>query len=184
MTPTIHAAILLLQAEPGLVETLQSIATAQTVIAVGVSILIVLGIVTSVMFAWTLRNVIRFMRVIRKDLAPRTEPLLEQATRLAESANDIVDSVRQEAESVRETVEELNQRVRTAADAAEQRVRKLAAVLEVVQEEAESLLIEAAATARGAHVAARALRGEEDEDADRAAPETDEAADAGERQAS
>lgn len=184
MTPDIHAATVLLQTEPELADALARIATAETVIAVGVTILIVLGIMTTVMVGWTLRQVIRVLRTIRTEFAPRTEPLLEQATRLAENANGIVDSVREEADNLRDTVEELNRRVRGAADAAEQRVRKLGAVLDVVQEEAESLLIEAAATARGANAAARALRGELDEDEGGAEPAAREETDTAERQAS
>ena len=155
MTPI--AAVALAQS-PELSAAMDRIATAETVIAVGVTVLIVLGIVVSVMFAWTLRVTTKLLNAVRHDLAPRTEPLLEQTTRLAERANELVDGLREEADTVRETVDEINRRIRQATDVAEQRVRKLAAVLEVVQEEAEKLLIEAAATARGAHAAARALR--------------------------
>jgi hypothetical protein len=55
-------------------------------------------------------------------------------------------------------VEDVNGRLRQATDAAEERLRRLATVLDVVQAEAEDMMLDATATARGVHEAAAALR--------------------------
>jgi hypothetical protein len=58
-----------------------------------------------------------------------------------------------------DTVNDLNRSLRKASGAAEERVRDFAAVLDVVQEEAEQILLDSAATARGLHATAESLRG-------------------------
>jgi hypothetical protein len=75
--------------------------------------------------------------------------------------NDVAgmtDNVRRKVDDVLHTVEELRRSVERARAATEERVRPLHAVLDVVQEEAEDLLLDAAATAHGVHETARVLR--------------------------
>jgi hypothetical protein len=59
---------------------------------------------------------------------------------------------------VMDTVHDVNRSMRRAAEATEARVRDFAAVLQVVQEEAEQILLDTAATARGLHATAESLR--------------------------
>jgi hypothetical protein len=56
------------------------------------------------------------------------------------------------------TVEDLSNRLRTGVDAVEDRVRRFGAVVDVVQTEAEELMLDAASTARGVHTAASMIR--------------------------
>ena len=58
------------------------------------------------------------------------------------------------------TVEELNRAVKKGGVAAEDRIRRFGAGLDVVPTEAEDVLLDAAATARGVHETARQLREE------------------------
>lgn len=60
----------------------------------------------------------------------------------------LVAAIRAEAEGVVGTSRELRQRIVHAADAAEARLAELDAVLEVVQEEVESTVVDVAATLR------------------------------------
>ena len=57
------------------------------------------------------------------------------------------------------TVEDLNKRLRAGVDAVEDRVKRFGAVVDVVQAEAEELLLDAASTAHGVHTTAQMLRG-------------------------
>jgi hypothetical protein len=57
-------------------------------------------------------------------------------------------------------MEEINRVVKRGGSIAEKRIERFAEVLEVVQTEAEDLLLDAAATARGVHETARQLRDE------------------------
>jgi methyl-accepting chemotaxis protein len=81
-------------------------------------------------------------------LAPRVEPLLENLTRLANDSRDVTESVRRRVNELMDTVADLNRSLKHAGKAAEVRVREFAAVLDVVKEEAEEVLLDTAATAR------------------------------------
>lgn len=60
--------------------------------------------------------------------------------------------------SITGTVEDVNSRLRAAIDSVEGRAKRFSAVIDVVQTEAEELLLDAASTARGVHAAAEMLR--------------------------
>ncbi|HKJ93088.1 MAG TPA: DUF948 domain-containing protein [Longimicrobiales bacterium] len=144
--------------------TVKIIATSQIIMAVAMVLILGIAAVAGVMMFSALRSLVRTVHTLERELAPRAQPLLDQAAELAEKANRVADDLRQDVDSVHDTVAEINRRVRRAADATEQRVRRLGAMLDVVQEEAQNLLIETTATARGAQAAARALREHRSED--------------------
>lgn len=56
------------------------------------------------------------------------------------------------------TVEDVTGRLRAVVDGVEDRVKRFGAVVDVVQAEAEELLLDAASTARGVHTTAEMLR--------------------------
>ncbi|HUP89665.1 MAG TPA: hypothetical protein VM100_09950 [Longimicrobiales bacterium] len=60
--------------------------------------------------------------------------------------------------SITGTVEDVNGRLQSAIASVEGRARRFGAVVDVVQTEAEELLLDAASTARGVHAAAEMLR--------------------------
>ncbi len=176
MHSTVNATIAVAQAGD-LAGTVKTIATSQVIMAVAMILILAIAAAAGVMLFSALRSVLRTVRSLQSELTPKVEPLLGQVTQIAEKANQVADDLRQDVDTVHDTVAEINRRVRHAADATEQRLRRLGAVLDIVQEEAEKLLIETTATARGAQAAARALREARNDDGH----DGDEGADGAER---
>jgi uncharacterized protein YoxC len=153
--------IAVLQTDPALAEHLGRIATAQMLMTVAAGVLVALAVGAAFLSYKTFKTLAHTLRELEKvidQLAPRAEPLIDNMTRIAVDAGAITDSVRHRVEDVMDTVDDINTRLREATDAAEQRVREFGAVLEVVQKEAEQVLLDAASTARGFHTAANTLR--------------------------
>lgn len=151
-----------IQAQADIAGRLEWIAWAQTATAVGTIVITLLVLAVAVAAVAVLRAANRMLRTLEEQaerLAPHAQPLLERAERVAEDAAEISHAIRRNVENVQETVDDLQERLRATLDGAEARVRHLASVLDAVQGEVEELLIEAAATARGLHVAARTLGG-------------------------
>lgn len=154
--------VALVQDAAELAGRLEWIAWAETAAAVGTVLLALMGIGLAVAGLYMLRAANRVLRSLERvvdRLAPKAEPLLEQAGRIAGDAAGISERVRRNADQVNDTVEDLNRQLRDAIQAAEERVRRFGAVLDTVQSEVEDVLLDAAATARGLHAAAEALRG-------------------------
>jgi hypothetical protein len=79
-------------------------------------------------------------------------------TPMAEKAQELTEAVEGRVSSVLETVDDVNARLRHGVQSVEQRVKQFGAVVDVVQAEAEDLLLDAASTAHGVHAASEALR--------------------------
>jgi ABC-type transporter Mla subunit MlaD len=153
--------IAMVQADPALVEYLNRIAVAQTIMAVVALLLVVAAAIGLMLSFRTLKRLARTLQSLDKvvdELAPRAEPLIDGLTRSAVDAAAVTEAVRRKVNDVLDTVEDVNGRLRDATASAEQRIRQFGAVLDIVQTEAEDMLLEAASTARGVHTAARALR--------------------------
>lgn len=153
--------ILVAQTDPALLEHLGRIATAQTVVMIAMALLTVMAVAGAILSYNSFKAMSRTLSALEKvvnELAPRAEPLIDGVTRVAVDASAITESVRRRMNDVLDTVEDVNVRLREATDAAEQRVRNFGAVLDVVQAETESMMLNAASTARGIHTTARALR--------------------------
>jgi hypothetical protein len=56
------------------------------------------------------------------------------------------------------SLEDITDRLKTGADSVEDRVKRFGVVVDVVQEEAEKLMLDAASAARGVHTASETLR--------------------------
>lgn len=159
---TAIATFALAQVDPGLAAQVGRIATAQIVMAVTMVLIGLAVISAGIAAVMALRAVNRLIKRIERSveqLTPQVQPLIERATRIATDANDISDKVRRRVNEVTDTIDDLNRNVRKAAAGTEQRVRDFAAVLDVVQAEAEEILLDTAATARGLHATAESLRG-------------------------
>ena len=103
------------------------------------------------------RTIASMDRAIQR-LSPRAEPILDKAAKIAGDLGEISGTIRRDFDDVHETIDRASKQLRAAAMAAEERVRDFGLVLQVVQEEAEELLLDTAATARGLHTTAAALR--------------------------
>jgi uncharacterized protein YoxC len=77
---------------------------------------------------------------------------------VAEDVRAITSSVRGDVEAVGDTVRDVNEKIRSAVTHAETRVRRLDALVEVAQEEAEDFVVSTAATLRGMREGASVLR--------------------------
>lgn len=122
-----------IQADPAIVDQLNHIATTQTIIAIslGIVALAVLGVAVGALLA------------IRK------------ATSLLGST---VDTVKTPVNNLLGTVDDVNARLRAAVDAVDLRVKRFGAVVDIVQGEAEDLLVDATSTVRGLQAARQSLR--------------------------
>ena len=107
--------------------------------------------------AIALRTAIHKLQETVDRLAADAKPLLAQATRVSEEARDVVKLVRAEAEKVVAVTGDVSDRLLDVADAAEQRVDRVRALLDVLQTELEDSTLSAAATVRGWRVGATAL---------------------------
>jgi len=153
-------AAVLLQTEPAIVQQLERLATAQIVVAVSVAFIALSVVAVAVGLLFAIRKLIRTFDRAVEQINPKIDPLLRSATRIGEDAEHVSRDVKERVSVVLETVDELNDRLKSGAQAIEDRVRKFGAVVEVVQDEAEELLLDAASTARGVHTAAEILRSE------------------------
>jgi methyl-accepting chemotaxis protein len=151
---------MLAQADRRGVEVLERIATAQVIIAVSILLLVLFALGGMVLLLLEYRSARRLIRTgaeMVTDLKPRLAPLIDRATHLTADLEAMADNVRRKMDDVLHTVEDLRRAIQRGGEATEERVRRFAAVMDVVQSEAENLLLDATATARGVHETARAL---------------------------
>jgi len=90
-------------------------------------------------------------------------PLMRHASAIADNVNYITTSVRTDVQQVNATIAAANQRLQQAIALTEQRLGEFNALLEVVQEEAETMFIATASTVRGVRTGAAALHTEDAE---------------------
>jgi uncharacterized protein YoxC len=151
----------IVQVDPGLVDQLGRIAVTQTIISVATALLALAALGAGGYAIYLLATVRRMMLDAKHAIerfSPRTEPTLERARRVVDDVSGTVDEIRARIHEVSTTVEEFNDALRDVRLGAEKRVRELTAVLDVVREQAEELLLDSAATAKGIHATAEALR--------------------------
>jgi uncharacterized protein YoxC len=147
--------------DPAVLDTLQRIATAQVVIAVAVSVIALIALGGVLVMAAELRSVHRMVRDMRRSMnamKPQLGPLVNRMKVATDDIAGMTGDARRRMDDVLHTVEDLHRGVKRAAAATEDRVRRFDAVLDIVQTEAEELMLDAAATAHGLHEAARSLR--------------------------
>jgi len=154
------------QTAPEVLERLDRLASAEWVTAIGTLVVAALFVGVAVAALFVLRSLnqslTRLMQGVERTIArlePRVEPLLDRAGKIADDASHVSQSLREEVARVQEMLADVNERLYEGLDEAEARLRRFGAVLRVVQREAEDLLLDAAATARGVHVAMDRLRG-------------------------
>lgn len=149
------------QVDPALYDVLENIAAAQLVMAVVMVVvgIIVLGGALLVLVEFrSLRRLLRDMLVTMEELRPRVGPLLAQLQSLTADASAMTGDLRRRTDNLLFTIEDVNRSVKRGAAALEERAERFGAVLDVVQTEAEELLLDAAATAHGVQETARVLR--------------------------
>ena len=89
-------------------------------------------------------------------------PLMRHASGIADNVDYISTAIRVDIQQVSQTIAAVNQRLQQAASAAENRMNELNALLDVVQEEAESAFVATASTIRGVKTGINQAFDEED----------------------
>lgn len=130
--------------------------------------LLVLG-TGALLLAFFLRRVKRSLNKVDAalgDLARDARPVLDRARAVGENLNFIVMSVRKDVERVGETVARVNSQLETLLDKAEEHVRELGGLIDVVHEEVEDTLLTATSAIRGIRAGAQILTGRRPPDDD------------------
>jgi uncharacterized protein YoxC len=112
--------------------------------------------------AWNFRKSYKKVNDLLDRIYGDVNPLMRQASSIADNVNYITTSVRADVQQVNATVAAANQRLQQAVAMTEQRLNEFNALLEVVQQEAESMFVATASTVRGVRTGAAALHHEGD----------------------
>jgi uncharacterized protein YoxC len=129
--------------EPGLWEKITS--TASGVMTITVIILTV----ALVPAAWNFRKSYKKISEMLDKVYGDINPLMRHASAIADNVDYITTSIRVDVQQVSQTIAAVNQRLQEAIESAEDRMKQLNALLDVVQEEAESAFVTTASTIRG-----------------------------------
>jgi hypothetical protein len=135
-----------------LVQTLQGIASVVIALA-----LIAMAVVV-IPAAWNTRVLYKRMNEAVERFRVDLDPILRHAVAVGDNVNYISTSIRTDVQMLNDTLTATNRRLNHAAALAEARVNDFNALLQVVQEEAESLFINTASTVRGVQAGAEQLR--------------------------
>jgi uncharacterized protein YoxC len=112
--------------------------------------------------AWNFRKSYKKVSEMLDKIYGDINPLMRHASAIADNVDYISTAIRVDIQQVSQTVAAVNQRLQQATAAAEDRINQLNALLEVVQEEAESAFVTTAATIRGVKTGINQAFDEED----------------------
>jgi uncharacterized protein YoxC len=143
-------------AEPGLWDKITSIASGVMTITV---IVLTVALVPA---AWNFRKSYKKISDMLDKVYGDINPLMRHASAIADNVDYISTAMRVDVQQVSQTVAAVNQRLQRAVGAAEERINQLNALLDVVQEEAESAFVTTASTIRGVQTGINQAFDEED----------------------
>jgi uncharacterized protein YoxC len=142
--------------EPGLWSKITSVASGIMTITV---IILTVALVPA---AWNFRKSYKKVSDMLDKIYGDVNPLMRHASAIADNVDYVSTAIRVDIQQVSQTVAAVNQRLQQAAAAAEDRINQLNALLEVVQEEAESAFVTTASTIRGVQTGINQAFDEED----------------------
>jgi uncharacterized protein YoxC len=116
--------------------------------------------------AWNFRKSYKKVSDMLDKVYGDINPLMRHASAIADNVDYITTSVRVDVQQVSQTIAAVNQRLQQAVGAAETRINELNALLDVVQEEAESAFVVTASTIRGVKTGIQAFDEEDWSDGD------------------
>jgi uncharacterized protein YoxC len=143
-------------AEPGLWSKVTSVASGVMTITV---IILTVALVPA---AWNFRKSYKKVSDMLDKIYGDINPLMRHASAIADNVDYVSTAIRVDVQQVSQTVAAVNQRLQQAVAAAEDRINQLNALLDVVQEEAESAFITTASTIRGVKTGINQAFDEED----------------------
>jgi uncharacterized protein YoxC len=112
--------------------------------------------------AWNFRKSYKKVSDMLDKIYGDVNPLMRHASAIADNVDYISTAMRVDVQQVSQTVAAVNQRLQQAVGAAEDRINQLNALLDVVQEEAESAFVTTASTIRGVQTGINQAFDEED----------------------
>jgi uncharacterized protein YoxC len=142
--------------EPGLWGKITSVASGVMTITV---IILTVALVPA---AWNFRKSYKKVSDMLDKIYGDVNPLMRHASAIADNVDYITTSIRVDVQQVSQTVAAVNQRLQDALEGAEDRMKQLNALLDVVQEEAESAFVTTASTIRGVQTGINQAFDEED----------------------
>lgn len=142
--------------EPGLWQKVTSVASGVMTITV---IILTIALVPA---AWNFRRSYKKTSEMLDKIYGDINPLMRHASSIADNVDYISTAMRVDVQRVSQTVAAVNQRLQQATTAAEDRINQLNALLDVVQEEAESAFVTTASTIRGVQTGINQAFDEED----------------------
>jgi len=143
-----------------LLQTLAAIATI-------VMALTVIGLMAALIpVVLSLRKIHMKVSSVMDKLYGDVNPILRHASTIADNVNYISTSVRVDIQQVSKTIAAANQSLLRTVQAAEERINQLNALLEVAQDEAESVFVATASTIRGVKTGINQAFEREDSDDD------------------
>lgn len=119
--------------------------------------IVVLGATAYVML--TVKAAVESAKSTVEKLTADVRPILKQATDVATDAREVVAMLRTDVERITQAAGVVSDQMLDLAEAVEERVDNVGAVLDVVQGELEETVLSATATLRGARLGGRALAG-------------------------
>src|SRR3979409_1283237 len=142
--------------EPGLWSKVTSVASGVMTITV---IILTVALVPA---AWNFRKSYKKISDMLDKIYGDVNPLMRHASAIADNVDYITQSIRVDVQQVSQTVAAVNQRLQDVLEGAEDRMKQLNALLDVVQEEAESAFVATASTIRGGQTGINQAFDEED----------------------
>ena len=129
--------------------------TYETMITIGMGLWIVLagailvGLVYTINLIRKVREPLREISNAAGELNARLQPILSNIERASEQARQIASRLQTDANEVGQTVRHASASTRNVVELVEDRVAEIAALLEVVQDEAEETFLSTASLLRG-----------------------------------
>ena len=130
--------------------TATSIQVAAEVSTVVIALVSILLLVVALALVWQVKKLVG-------SLQNHLQPVAERARVAAENVEYISAVVREDVQRVRASVSGLSDRLKEASDRMEERVEEFNALMDVVQDETESVLLDTAAVVRGVRAGAQTM---------------------------
>ncbi len=123
---------------------------ATIVVGVAIVVMAIAGVVIA-------RKMNRTMDGVRNAVGQNLGPVADRARAISDNVEFISQALRTDVERLNASARALSDRLHQASDHMEERIEDFNALMEVVQEEAESMFIDTAATVRGVREGAAAI---------------------------
>lgn len=100
----------------------------------------------------------RRVRSMLQKVQQQAQPLMGHAVSVADNVDYVTTAIRSDVERLKQTIDQAQARLERAASVAEERIARFNSLLDLVQDEAEALFVDAASTVRGVRAGTEVLR--------------------------